>query len=33
MTIYFDMDGTIAALDGVNNWLHRSRAYDSKIYA
>ena len=33
MTIYFDMDGTIADLYGVNNWLHRIRAYDAKIYA
>ena len=33
MTIYFDMDGTIADLYGVNNWLRRIRAYDAKIYA
>ena len=32
MTIYFDMDGTIADLYGVNNWLHRIRTYDAKIY-
>lgn len=33
MTIYLDMDGTIADLYGVNNWLPRLRAYDAKIYA
>lgn len=33
MTIYFDMDGTIANLYGVNEWLNRIRAYDAKIYA
>ena len=33
MTIYFDMDGTIANLYGVNEWLKRIRAYDAKIYA
>lgn len=33
MTIYLDMDGTIADLYEVNNWLLRLRAYDAKIYA
>lgn len=33
MTIYFDMDGTIANLYSVNEWLNRIRAYDAKIYA
>ena len=33
MTVYFDMDGTIANLYGVNEWLKRIRAYDAKIYA
>lgn len=33
MTIYLDMDGTIADLYEVNNWLPRLRAYDAKIYA
>ena len=33
MTIYFDMDGTIANLYGVNEWLKRIRSYDAKIYA
>ena len=33
MTIYFDMDGTIANLYEVNEWLKRIRAYDAKIYA
>ena len=30
--IYFDMDGTIANLYGVNNWLDMLRAYDSTPY-
>lgn len=33
MTIYFDMDGTIADLYGVKDWLSRLRGYDAKIYA
>lgn len=33
MTIYFDMDGTIADLYRVKNWLPRLRGYDAKIYA
>ena len=33
MTIYFDMDGTIADLYGAKDWLPRLRAYDAKIYA
>lgn len=32
MVIFFDMDGTIANLYGVENWLTRLRSYDSKIY-
>ena len=30
--IYFDMDGTIANLYGVDNWLDMLRAYDSTPY-
>lgn len=30
--IYFDMDGTIANLYGVNNWLDMLRSYDSTPY-
>ena len=33
MTVYFDMDGTIADLYGAKDWLPRLRAYDAKIYA
>ena len=33
MTIYFDMDGTIADLYGAKDWLPRLRAYDAKVYA
>ena len=32
MTIYFDMDGTIANLYGVENWLAKLRAEDSTPY-
>ena len=32
MTIYFDMDGTIADLYGVEDWLPRLRAYDPTPY-
>ena len=32
MTIYFDMDGTIADLYGIPDWLPRLRAYDPKPY-
>ena len=32
MKIWFDMDGTIADLYGVKNWLDRLRAYDPKPY-
>lgn len=32
-TIYFDMDGTMADLYGVEHWLERLRAYDSTPYA
>ena len=32
MTIYFDMDGTIADLYGAQDWLPRLRAYDAKAY-
>ena len=32
MTIYFDMDGTIADLYGVENWLERLRACDASPY-
>ena len=31
--IYFDMDGTIANLYGVENWLECLRAYDETPYA
>lgn len=31
-TIYFDMDGTIANLYGVENWLEKLRAEDSTPY-
>lgn len=31
-TIYFDMDGTIADLYGVENWLHSLRTYDVTPY-
>ena len=33
MTIYFDMDGTIADLYGVENWLPKLRAEDASPYA
>lgn len=33
MTIFLDMDGTIADLYGVKDWLPRLRAYDAKVYA
>lgn len=33
MTIFFDMDGTIANLYGVENWLDMLRAYDPTPYA
>ena len=33
MTIYFDMDGTIANLYGVENWLSQLRAEDATPYA
>ena len=32
MTIYFDMDGTIANLYGVENWLEKLRAEDVSPY-
>ena len=32
MTIYFDMDGTIADLYAVENWLPKLRAYDVSPY-
>lgn len=32
MTIYFDMDGTIADLYGIPDWLPRLRAYDPTPY-
>lgn len=32
MTIYFDMDGTIANLYGVENWLEKLRAEDASPY-
>lgn len=32
-TIYFDMDGTIANLYGVPNWLYKLRHNDPKPYA
>ena len=32
-TIYFDMDGTIANLYGVDNWLPKLRAEDASPYA
>ena len=31
-TIWFDMDGTIADLYGVDNWLAMLRAYDATPY-
>ena len=33
MTIWFDMDGTIADLYGVNNWLEMLTAHDETPYA
>ena len=33
MKIYFDMDGTIANLYAVENWLEKLRAYDPAPYA
>lgn len=33
MTIYFDMDGTIADLYGVENWLDKLRKEDASPYA
>lgn len=32
-TIFFDMDGTIANLYGVENWLSKLRAFDASPYA
>ena len=32
MTIYFDMDGTIADLYGVPDWLPKLQAYDASPY-
>ena len=32
MTIYLDMDGTIADLYGVEDWLKKLRAEDSSPY-
>ena len=32
-TIWFDMDGTIANLYGVENWLPKLRAHDASPYA
>lgn len=32
MTIWFDMDGTIADLYGVDNWLSKLKDYDSSPY-
>lgn len=32
MTFYFDMDGTVANLYGIENWLPRLRAYDPLVY-
>ena len=32
MTIYFDMDGTIADLYAVDNWLESLRAYSAEPY-
>ena len=32
-TIWFDMDGTIANLYGVENWLDKLHAYDASPYA
>ena len=32
MTIYFDMDGTIADLYAVDNWLESLRAYNAEPY-
>lgn len=32
-TIWFDMDGTIANLYGVTDWLPKLRAYDASPYA
>lgn len=32
-TIWFDMDGTIADLYGVEDWLPKLRAYDASPYA
>ena len=31
--IYFDMDGTLANLYGVENWLDKLRTYDASPYA
>lgn len=31
-TIYFDMDGTIADLYGVDGWLDKLRAFDATPY-
>ena len=33
MTVWFDMDGTIANLYGVENWLDMLRGFDSTPYA
>ena len=30
--VYLDMDGTIADLYGINNWLERLRDEDSTIF-
>lgn len=32
MKIWFDMDGTLADLYGVENWLEKLRAYDASPY-
>ena len=32
MRIYFDMDGTLADLYSINNWVNRLESYDSSVY-
>ena len=32
MRIYFDMDGTLANLYGIDNWVDRLESYDSSVY-
>lgn len=32
MKIYFDMDGTLANLYGIENWVERLESYDSSVY-